>query len=205
MDYIKDLESNSSTVIRRAAEMIIKLQTRGCCDQLLKALIKEFDKPKAWKTQTLLIKAISTSQCISLLPNLYQFLDRKFESSILYKEIGFAIVMLENSEERIIDFLYKSITKDNELQISGACAGILCKKLIPPTIEIEKILRGIAKFTEHEGQKITPRCYIAATAYLWPKEEVLDFLVSCQKSHWKGLVEIAQNSLEGKESSIQLY
>jgi len=103
-----------------------------------------------------------------------------------------------------LSFLFESIEKGNDLQISGACSAILYKKIIPKENDIKKIISGVSIFTEDEGRKITPRCYIAAIAYIWPKNEVKGFLESCKESSWPGLVEIAQDALEGKEPKIQL-
>lgn len=206
MEYTIDLESDSSTKVRKAAEIIFKKKLEGYCSYLIDALVREIEKPKAWKTQCQLIKAIAKTDCTDALPTLKQLVEREYDSTILYKELGFAIFILENTGVGTLnlDSLYQSIEKGNELQICGACSGILFKKVIPPSDDIQKIIAGIAQYTENEGPKITPRCYIAAVAHLWPKEEVTDFLQSCQKSTWNGLVEISNNALQGKESKIQL-
>jgi hypothetical protein len=204
MEYTKDLESGSSPKIRKAAEIIFKKKLEGYSSYLIDALVKEIEKPKAWKTQCQLIKAIAASNCTDALPTLKKLVEREYDSTILYKELGFAIFILENTGALNLEFLYQSIEKGNELQICGACSGILFKKVIPPSDDIKKIIAEIARYTENEGPKITPRCYIAAVAHLWPKEETTDFLQSCQKSTWSGLVEISNNALQGKESKIQL-
>jgi len=204
MQYISDLESSSSPKIRKAAEAIYKKNLDGYCPYLVKALTKEIEKPKAWKTQCQLIKAIAMSNCTDALTTLRQLIEREYESTILYKELGFAIFILENTEALNLNFLYQSLTKGNELQISGVCAGVLFKKIIPEKEDIKKIIAGISQYTENEGAKITPRCYIAATAHLWPKEETIDFLESCKESSWPGLIEISNDALQGKASKIKL-
>lgn len=204
MEHIQDLESGSSPKIKKAAEIIFKKKLQGYCSFLLQALTKEIEKPKAWNTQCQLIKAIANSNCTEALPTLKQLIDRDYKSTILYKELGFAIFILENTQELNLDFFYHSIHKGNKLQIYGVCAGILFKKIIPPRDDIKKIISGVSSYTENEGQIITARCYIAAVAHLWPKEETKDFLESCKKSTWGRLVEIADNALQGKESKIQL-
>ncbi len=204
MQYISDLESGSSPKIRKAAEAIYKKKLDGYCTYLVKALSKEIEKPKAWKTQCQLIKAIAMSNCTDALTTLRQLIEREYESTILYKELGFAIFILDNTEALNLNFLYQSLAKGNELQISGVCAGILFKKIIPGKEDIKKIITGISQYTENEGAKITPRCYIAATAHLWPKEETIDFLESCQESSWPGLIEISNDALQGKASKIKL-
>ncbi len=204
MELIEDLQSDSSPRIRKAAETIAKEKHQGYCAYLLQALKKEIEKPKAWTTQCQLIKTIASSNCLDAVPTLKSLVDREYESSILYKELGFAIFVLENGGDLNLSFLYESIHKGNELLISGACAGVLFKKIVPPVEDIRRIVSGITRYTENEGQKLTPRVYIAAVAHLWPKEETRDFLEACQSSVSKTLVEIANNALRGKESKIQL-
>mgnify|MGYP000855437001 CR=1 FL=1 len=204
MDYVKDLESGSSPKIRKAAQSIIKNNLSGYCTYLLNALTKEIEKPKAWQTQCQLIKAIGVTNCENALPFLKELVDKDHKHTVLYRELAFSILMLENTSTLNLDFLFESIKKGNDLQISGACSAILYKKVIPKQEDIKKIIAGISPYTEDEGIIITPRCYIAAVAYLWPKNEVHDFLESCQKSSFAGLVEIAQDSLLGNESKVQL-
>ncbi|MDG9669199.1 hypothetical protein ONV78_15765 [Hahella sp. CR1] len=204
MEYIKDLESGSSPKLRKAAEAIYRNKLQGYCSYLIHALTKEIRKKKAWRTQCQLIKTIAGIDCTEALPILNQLLDEKYESTILYKEIGLAIFILQSTEQEGLEFLFTSIRKGNVHQICGACAGVLKKKVVPAREDIRRITSGIQLYTEHEGAIITPRCYIAAVAYLWPLEETRDFLESCKKSTWKGLVEIADSSLQGKKSKIQL-
>ena len=204
MDYAKDLESGSSIKIRKAAQSIIKNNVSGYCAYLLNALTKEIEKPKAWQTQCQLIKAIGVSHCELALPFLKELIGKEHKNTILYRELAFSIFILENITTLNLDFLFESTKKGNVLQISGVCSAILYMKLTPKKEDIKKIIAAISPYTEDEGIIITPRCYIAAVAYLWPKDEVLDFLESCQKSSFAGLVEIAQDSLLGKESKVQL-
>jgi len=204
MQYIKDLESNSSTKIRKAAEIIFKNKHDGYSLHLIESLVKEIEKPKSWKTQCQLIKAIAATECTDALALLYDLIDRDYSSTILYRELGFAIFILENLKEHNLNIFYKSIEKGNEMQICGVCSGILFKKMIPSNDDIKNIISGVTPYTENEGLKITPRCYIAAVAYLWPKSEISEFLESCKNSTWSGLVEISTSSLQGIESKIKL-
>ncbi|MGZ0077879.1 hypothetical protein [Methylomonas sp. YC3] len=206
MEYVNDLTSGSSPKIKKAAQNIIKKRLTGYCSYLLEALTKEIEKPKAWQTQCHLIRAIGIGSCSEALPFLKKLIERNYENTILYRDLAFSIFLLENTHLDKLDlsFLFESIEKENDLQIGGACSAILYKKIVPKETDIQNIVSGISKFTEDEGKKITPRCYIAAIAHLWPKNEVKDFLESCKESNWPGLVEIAQDALEGKEPRIQL-
>ncbi len=204
MEFTHDLESGSSPRIRRAAQNIAKKQLDGYCPFLLEALTREIEKPKAWETQCALIKALGITHCEEALPVLENLIGREYEATVLYRELAFSIFILRNSSGSSLDFLFRSIEKGNALQIGGACSAILHEKIIPSRDEIKRIIAGIAPHTENEGRIITPRCYIAAVAYLWPKDETQAFLESCMHSKWPGLVEIAQDALQGKKPRMQL-
>lgn len=204
MEYIKELESGSSPKIAKAVQHILKNKSKGYCPYLLNALIKSMKQPRLWKTQCKVIKAIGVTGCENALPLLKELIDDDYEYTILYKELGFAIFMIENRVKINLSFFFESVEKGNVLQISGVCAAILYKKIIPKKNDIKKIINGIEPYVEGEGQKITPRCYIAAIAHLWPKDETQNFLEACKKSKFSGLVEIAEYALQGKESKIQL-
>jgi len=205
MEYAKDLESGSSPKIRKATKKIIDNNLTGYCSFLLDALTRELKKPKAWQTQCILIKAIGITNCSSALPFLKEIIDIEFDSTVLYRDLAFSIFLLENTEGLDLSFLFHSIKKNNELQISGVCAAILYKKLILMQDDMHKVLTAISPYTKDEGRVLTPRYYIAAVTYLWPKTtELQKFLESCLLSNSEGLVEIAQYSAEGKEPKIRL-
>jgi len=204
VEYINDLKSGSSPKIRKAAQSIIKNKLTGYCPCLIEALTSEIEKKKAWQTQSHLIKAIGITYCTDALPLLNELIERTYEDTVLYRDLAFSILILDNTTELCLDFIFRSINKGNELQIAGACAAILYLRLIPSKEQITTIINGISSYTENEGRVITPRCYIAAVAHLWPITETEQFLKTCTNSSWPGLVEIAQYALQGKESKIQL-
>lgn len=204
MEYIEALESGSSPKIKIAAKAIAKKSLSGYCLPLMTALEEQIKNPKTWQTQCDLIKAIGIAGCSEALPRLKELMSKEYESTILYSELAFSILLLENLASRNIDFLFQAFKKRNISQIAGACAAILYRKIIPNEDEISKILSEVVTYTENEGRIITPRCYIASVAYLWPASSVKDFLESCKNSSWPGLIQIAEDSLQGKKSKIQL-
>lgn len=202
--YKEDLESKSQVKVRQAAEKISNGSIEADGDLLLETLFRFIDSPKAWKTQCALIKAIAITKHVKSIEPLKNLTKTSFDSTLIYNELGFAIFVLENVKSYTVDCLFDFIKKDNQMLISGACAGMLHSQTIPPKEDIVKIISSIKKYTEKEGPILTPRCYIAALAYLWPKELVIDFLCECKKSEWQGLVEIADCSLQGKASKYKL-
>lgn len=204
MKFEEDLASGTSTKIAKAAKSIIKDRAEGYCQQLLSALDKEIEKPRAWKSQCQLIKALAIINCTEAIPKLKMLIKKDYKHTILYRELAFSICVLENINQLNLAFLFISIESGNHLQIAGACSAILYKKIVPTNSEIEKILAGIAPYTEDEGMVVSPRCYIAALAYLWPREVTRTFLEDCKKSDWHALVDIANDSLQQKEPKIKL-
>ena len=204
MEYLQALESGSSPKIQKAAKVISKKILSGYCAPLTAALKEQIKNPKSWQTHCELIKAIGITGCSGALPMLKELIGKEYESTILYRQLAFSILLLEDLTSRNIDFLFLSFKKKNVSQIAGACAGVLYCKIIPTEEEVTKILSETATYTEDEGRTITPRGYIAAVAYLWPASSVKDFLESCKKSSSRVISQIAEDSLHGKKSKFQL-
>jgi len=204
MEYLEALNSGSSPKIEKAARQIFKKKLEGYCPHLIEVLEAQIKKPKAWKSQSELIKAIGATGCSQALPLLKNLVEKDFKATVLYKHLAFSIMLLQNASMTNIEFLYASIKKGNSLQIGGACSALLYNKVIPNNDDIKNILIGIEPFTENEGKVIGPRVYIAALAYLWPKEQTKDFLENCLSSDSTILAEIAQSSLQGKEPYYKL-
>jgi hypothetical protein len=202
--YVNDLESGSTPKIAKAAHNIAKNNISGYSLLLLETLQKEMKKPRAWKSQCKLIRALGLTNSQESLGYLKQLIDEDYDSTVLYRELAFSIFTLENYVNLSLSFLYHSLQKGNDLQISGCCAGVLYNKAVPKKEDIRKIIDGVSPYTEDEGRVKTPRCYIAAVAYLWPREETEAFLKTCRNSVWSGLVEIANSSLQGKKPRLQL-
>lgn len=204
MEYLEALESGSSPKIRKAATSIAKKLLSGYSSPLIAALKEQMNYPKSWQTQCELIKAIGKTGCIEALQLLKNLIENDFESTILYRELAFSIIVLENIALKNLDFLFLSFKKKNAGQIAGACAGVLYLKIIPTEEEISKIISEVAAYTEYEGQIMTPRAYIAALAYLWPVSSVKEFLESCKESSSRVISQIAADSLQGKKSKFTL-
>lgn len=204
MEYNEALASGSSPKIAKAAQYIIKKKTAGYCDQLISTLNKEIEKPRAWKAQSQLIRAIGITNCTAALSTLKNLIEKDFKNTVLYRDLAFSILVLENNFEPNLAFLFSSLEKGNELQVCGACSAVLYKKIVPNNKDIKNIISGVSRYGSDEGRLITPRSYIAAVAYLWPIEETKEFLEHCKTSNWSELVEIAECSLQNKESKIRI-
>lgn len=204
MDIAADLTSKSAPKIRKAAKNILDNKIIGYEELLLKCLGDYIDKPRSWKTQSEIIRAIGITGSSKSIDYLLKLSLYKFESTALFKDIGFSICLLHDIPNKHLNYLLSILSSDNMLLIAGACSALLYSKYVPTNVEINTILKAISKTDTDEGNIITPRCYIAALAFLWPKEIVKPFLEQCLLSKWDGLVEISQSSLKGIETKYVL-
>ncbi len=204
MEFSADLESSSAPKIRKAAEKIFKNKTPGYCDELINALKQFMGNPKAWQTQSILIRALGATNCQNSAGFLKTLVDLDHSNHVIYRDLGFSIALLEYTENKKFDFLFSILSSENYLLIAGACSALLFASAIPSEPQMQELMKATVGITENEGRVITPRCYIAALAYLWPKNLTETFLENCKSSTFSGLKDIASTSLQGKPSKIQL-
>ena len=204
MELIEQLQSKSAPKIKKAAVKIAKEKLTGYEEPLTDALKYLMLKPKSWQTQSKVIQAIGVTGSAASIPYLKELTLNEYEATVLYKDLGFSICLLEDIPNANINYLKSVLSSKNNLLISGVCSALLYSEFIPSNDDIIVIMNSIIEITEDEGQIITPRCYIAALAYLWPKNITNSFLEQCLKSNWNGLVEIAKSSIEGKKTRYVL-
>lgn len=128
----------------------------------------------------------------------------RFEATVLYRDLGFAICRLNDLVHNKLEFLKSILSSPNELLIAGSCSALLYEESVPPENDMVEIMNAVKSIDSNEGQVITPRCYIAALAYLWPTDASKSFLELCTQSNWNGLVEIATSSLKGEKPKYVL-
>lgn len=204
MEYKLDLESKSAPKIKKAAQKIFKAELQGYEKLLLGALDTLISKPRSWEAQSKVIRALGVTGSEKSLVYLKELTCKEFEATILYSDLGFSIFMLQDVPNKDFAYLESILNNSNDMFLAGACSGILFSGVIPPNGTITRLLSSIKGITENEGQVITPRCYIAAACYSWPKNLTQDFLQSCSKSSWSGLVEISNDSMAGKKTKYVL-
>lgn len=196
MEFKEELESKSVPRIKKAAEKIAKQKIAGYEALLLNALTLIIENPKSWQAQSHLIRAIGITGSDYSVPYLRELSSKEFGSTILYRDLGFAICRLSDLLHHKLDYLKSILFSHNVLLVSGSCSALLYEKIIPSENDMTEIMNAIVFVDSNESQIITPRCYIAALAYLWPASVTRPFLEKCAKSNWNGLVEIAASSLK---------
>ncbi|RWX52764.1 hypothetical protein [Photobacterium chitinilyticum] len=204
MKIEQDLQSKSVPQIKRAVSKITKERLESYEEALLSALEFLISKPKSWRVLSLVIRAIGITGTTSSVPYLKELVKQDFEATVLYRDLGFSICLLADVANNRVNFLISLLDSSNELLLSGACSAILYSGFIPCEQDIKMVLDGVVKYDQCEGQVITSRCYIAAACYSWPQLHTKEFLKSCTKSSWAGLVDIANDSLSGKKTKYVL-
>jgi hypothetical protein len=204
MDHLPDLESGSSPRVRKAAQRISKSRLEGYGHALLAALSDQMPVARAWQTQCALIDALARTCHVGAIPYLRALAAGCYSNTVLYRELGFAIVALESEEQVDLRFVFEAMEMENELLVAGACKAILYKQIVPSSSEMTRIMHGVLRYREDEGAVITPRTYIAAVAHLWPSTETRLFLGECTRSSWPTLVDIASDALRGKPPAYTL-
>lgn len=204
MELKKELESKSAPKIKKAASNIYKQKLGGYEEQLLAALEFVIQKPKSWQAQSEVIKAIGVTGSEKSLPYLKELVAQEIEATLLYRDLGFSICLLEDISSKKLEYAISTLNTSNDLLLSGVCAAILFSGFIPNEKVINQIISAVEDRDCNEGQVITPRCYIAAACYSWPPELIKSFLHKCSQSSWSVLVEIANDSFAGKKSSYVL-
>lgn len=204
MDLAGELESESAPKIRKAARKIGSQRIEGYESLLLSALKRLIDKPNSWQTQSELIRAIGITGSLHAVPYLKELAARDLDAIVLYKDLGFAICRLNDLMHSDLKFLKSILSGNNELLVAGSCSALLYEKSIPSESDMLEIMEAIKFIDTNEGQVITPRCYIAALAYLWPPATTKPFLELCMQSNWNGLVEISKSSLNGEKPTCVL-
>ncbi|GIB60717.1 hypothetical protein VCSRO93_2880 [Vibrio cholerae] len=204
MKFKEDLESKSVPKIRKAAAKIAKDKIGGYESFLLASLKLLIQKPKSWQAQSEVIKALGITGSDKSIPYLKELSTQEFDSTLLYRDIGFSICLLEDISTGQLKYTHNILDTSNDMLLSGVCAAILYSGFTPIPEDIVKIIESVVDRDQNEGKLVTPRCYIAAACYSWPPEFTENFLHRCAGSSWSGLVEIANDSLAGKKSKYVL-
>ncbi|MBY7903626.1 hypothetical protein KW459_22235 [Vibrio fluvialis] len=204
MEFKEELESKSAPRIKKAAKKIATNKLGGYEDLLLEALKYLVAKPKSWQAQSEVIKTLGFVGSNLSLEYLTELQGVNHDAAVLYKDIGFAICMINDVSNESFSYILSILDTDNDLLLSGACAAILASGLMPDEKTIKILLDSVIKRESDEGKIITPRCYIAAACYNWPQFLTNGFLLECTQSKWSGLIEIAESSLAGKMTKYVL-
>ena len=207
MDYVDELTSGRTPLVKKAAKKILKGKLKGYGPFLHQALEGEMEKPKSWESQMYLLYAIAATDCTEEVPYLKSLLLRDIPTPVTYRSLAVAIAYLENLETENLSFVYESLESNNSSQAAGACAAIYQRKIVLKDDDFNKIMSHVTqpKYLEHIGQVTNPFLFILAASYLYPEEnrqKIVDFSRQFNEVHINTIIEDVSKGKDGRRVSL---
>ena len=207
MDYVDELTSGRTPLVKKAAKKILKGKLKGYGPFLHQALEVEMAKPKSWESQMYLLYAMAVTDCTEEIPYLKSLLLRDIPTPVTYRSLAVAIAYLENLETENLSFVYESLESNNSSQAAGACAAIYQRKIMLKDDDFEKIMTFITKdvYLENIRGTIAPFMYILAASYLYPeqnRQKIVDFSRQFDISTVKDLINDVTKGKDGRRISL---
>ena len=200
MDYVDELTSGRTPLVKKVAKKILKGKLKGYGPFLHQALEGEMEKPRSWESQMYLLYAMAATYLKSLLP-------RDIPTPVTYRSLAVAIAYLENLETENLSFVYESLESNNPSQAAGACAAIYQRKIVLKDDDFNKIMSYVThpKYLEHIGQVINPFLFILAASYLYPeqnRQKIVDFSRQFDISIVKDIINDVTKGKDGRRVSL---
>jgi len=197
MDYVDELTSGRTPLVKKAAKKILKGRLKGYGPFLHQALEGEMEKPKSWESQMYLLYAMAATDCTEEVPYLKSLLLRDIPTPVTYRSLAVAIAYLENIETENLSFVYESLESNNFSQVAGACAAIYMKKIVLKDDDFNKIM--------HIGKVTNPFLFILAASYLYPeqnRQKIVDFSRQFDISIVKDIINDVTKGKDGRRVSL---
>ena len=200
MDYVDELTSGRTPLVKKAAKKILKGKLKGYGPFLHQALEGEMEKPRSWESQMYLLYAMAATDCTEEIPYLKSLLLRDIPTPVTYRSLAVAIAYLENLETENLSFVYESLESNNSSQAAGACAAIYQRKIVLKDDDFNKIMSYVTqpKYLEHI-------LFILAASYLYPEEnrqKIVDFSRQFDISIVKDLINDVTKGKDGRRVSL---
>ena len=207
MDYVDELTSGRTPLVKKAAKKILKGRLKGYGPFLHQALEGEMEKPKSWESQMYLLYAMAATDCTEEVPYLKSLLLRDIPTPVTYRSLAVAIAYLENLETENLSFVYESLESNNSSQAAGACAAIYQRKIVLKDDDFNKIMSHVTqpKYLEHIGQVINPFLFILAASYLYPeqnRQKIVDFSRQFNEVHINTIIDDVSKGKDGRRVSL---
>mgnify|MGYP001790686901 FL=1 len=207
MDYVDELTSGRTPLVKKAAKKILKGKLKGYGPFLHQALEGEMEKTRSWESQMYLLYAMAATDCTEEIPYLKSLLLRDIPTLVTYRSLAVAIAYLENLETENLSFVYESLESNNSSQAAGACAAIYQRKIVLKDDDFNKIMSHVTqpKYFEHIGQVINPFLFILAASYLYPEEnrqKIVDFSHQFDITIVKDIINDVTKGKDGRRVSL---
>ena len=201
MDYVDELTSGRTPLVKKAAKKILKGKLKGYGPFLHQALEGEMEKPKSWESQMYLLYAIAATDCTEEVPYLKSLLLRDIPTPVTYRSLAVAIAYLENLETENLSFVYESLESNSFSKAAGACAAIYMKKLVLKDDDFNRIMSYVTqpKYLEHIGKVTNPFLFILAASYLFSESSREKILIFSEQFDVQLVRDIISDVKKGKD------
>ena len=201
MDYVDELTSGRTPLVKKAAKKILKGKLKGYGPFLHQALEREMEKPRSWESQMYLLYAMAATDCTEEVPYLKSLLLRDIPTPVTYRSLAVAIAYLENLETENLSFVYESLESNNSSQAAGACAAIYQRKIVLKDDDFNKIMSYVAqpKYLEHIGKVTNPFLFILAASYLFSESSREKILIFSEQFDVQLVRDIISDVKKGKD------
>jgi len=201
MDYVDELTSGRTPLVKKAAKKILKGRLKGYGPFLHQALEGEMEKPKSWESQMYLLYAMAATDCTEEVPYLKSLLLRDIPTPVTYRSLAVAIAYLENLETENLSFVYESLESNNSSQAAGACAAIYQRKIVLKDDDFNKIMSHVTqpKYLEHIGKVTNPFLFILAASYLFSESSREKILIFSEQFDVQIVRDIISDVKKGKD------
>ena len=201
MDYVDELTSGRTPLVKKAAKKILKGKLKGYGPFLHQALEGEMEKPKSWESQMYLLYAIAATDCTEEIPYLKSLILRDIPTPVTYRSLALAIVYLENSKIENLSFVYESLESNSFSKAAGACAAIYMKELVLKDDDFNRIMSYVTqpKYLEHIGKVTNPFLFILAASYLFSESSREKILIFSEQFDVQIVRDIISDVKKGKD------
>ena len=201
MDYVDELTSGRTPLVKKAAKKILKGKLKGYGPFLHQALEGEMEKPRSWESQMYLLYAMAATDCAEEISYLKSLILRDIPTPVTYRSLAVAIAYLENIETENLSFVYESLESNNFSQVAGACAAIYMKKIVLKDDDFNKIMSYVTqpKYLEHIGKVTNPFLFILAASYLFSESSREKILIFSEQFDVQLVRDIISDVKKGKD------
>ena len=201
MDYVDELTSGRTPLVKKAAKKILKGKLKGYGPFLHQALEGEMEKPRSWESQMYLLYAMAATDCTEEIPYLKSLLLRDIPTPVTYRSLAVAVAYLENSETENLSFVYESLESNSFSKAAGACAAIYMKKLVLKDDDFNRIMSYVTqpKYLEHIGKVTNPFLFILAASYLFSESSREKILIFSEQFDVQLVRDIISDVKKGKD------
>lgn len=197
---VKALRSPRSSDRRSAAKRLKALGRSADGPLLLDALLEEVKDPRTWETQYEMILAIAACQFRGALPELRRLATRIFDSTVIYRALGYAISVLERRDEGDASTAVAFMESGAAMLLEGALIDVVLSGASPS----EHVQRRFISHARQLDDNQLVKYLIVEACARWASSDVKSFLLEVVESTNPLLSRAAAAAMDGRHDELRL-